>query len=467
MDRRSLIKNAGIAGVLAAGVAPAVHAQAAVRWRLASSFPKALDTIFGAAEVFAKQVKAMSGGKFEISVHAAGELMPAFGVVDGVQQGSIEAAHTAPYYFFGKNEAFALGCAIPFGLNSRQMTAWMYEGNGLKLMREFYAKYNMINFPGGNTGAQMGGWYRKEIKSLKDVKGMKMRIGGFGGKVLERIGGVPQNIPGGEIYTALEKGTIDAAEWVGPYDDQKLGFNKVAPFYYYPGWWEGGPQLDFFINQKAFDALSAENKAIVESAAAARPRGDAGQVRRPQPRCPEAAGGRRHQAASVPAGRDGRGLQGGDGPVRGAQRQEPGVGQDLRRLLQVPRRPEPVVPLHRSHLRPLHAGAEAVSRQQALAALCSRQRPHRGLCCFWFHFLTPHAPRQFFVESILQVGRRIMRGSPESGELSHGSSRSHQERRHRRRAGHGHRTCGACASRHSLAAGFKLSQVAGHAVRRR
>jgi TRAP-type mannitol/chloroaromatic compound transport system substrate-binding protein len=268
MDRRQLIKNAGIAGVLAAGVAPAVHAQTAIRWRLASSFPKSLDTIFGAADIFAAKVKAMSGGKFEISVHAAGELMPAFGVVDGVQQGSVEAAHTAPYYFFGKDECFALGCAIPFGLNSRQMTAWMYDGNGMKLMREFYAKYNIVNFPGGNTGAQMGGWFRKEIKSLKDIKGMKMRIGGFGGKVLERIGGVPQNIPGGDIYPALEKGTIDAAEWVGPYDDKKLGFNKVAPFYYYPGWWEGGPQLDFFINNKAFEALSAENKAIVESAAA-------------------------------------------------------------------------------------------------------------------------------------------------------------------------------------------------------
>ncbi len=268
MDRRSVIKHAGIAGVLAAGVAPAVHAQTAIRWRLASSFPKSLDTIFGAADVFSKSVKAMSGGKFEISVHAAGELMPAFGVVDGVQQGSIECAHTAPYYFFGKDETFALGCAIPFGLNSRQMTAWMYEGNGLKLMREFYAKYNIVNFAGGNTGAQMGGWYRKEIKSIKDIKGLKMRIGGFGGKVLERIGGVPQNIPGGEIYQALEKGTIDAAEWVGPYDDQKLGFNKVAPFYYYPGWWEGGPQLDFFINNKAFEALSPENKAIVEAAAA-------------------------------------------------------------------------------------------------------------------------------------------------------------------------------------------------------
>ena len=268
MDRRSIIKNAGLVGVLAAGIAPAVHAQAAIRWRLASSFPKSLDTIHGAADVFAKAVKAMSGGKFEISVHAAGELMPAFGVVDGVQQGSVECAHTAPYYFFGKDETFALGCAIPFGLNSRQMTAWMYEGNGMKLMREFYAKFNIVNFPGGNTGAQMGGWYRKEIKSLADIKGLKMRIGGFGGKVLERIGGVPQNIPGGEIYQALEKGTIAAAEWVGPYDDLKLGFNKVAPNYYYPGWWEGGPQLDFFINNKAFEALSPEYKAIVEAAAA-------------------------------------------------------------------------------------------------------------------------------------------------------------------------------------------------------
>ena len=268
MDRRSIIKNAGLAGILAAGVAPAVQAQAAIRWRLSSSFPKALDTIHGAADVFAKSVKNMSGGKFEISVHAAGEITPPFGVVDAVQQGSIECAHTAPYYFFGKNETFALGCAIPFGLNSRQMTAWMYEGNGLKLMREFYAKYGMINFPMGNTGAQMGGWYRKEIKTLKDIKGMKMRIGGFAGRILERMGGVPQNIPGGEIYSALEKGTIDAAEWVGPYDDQKLGFNKVAPFYYYPGWWEGGPQLDLYINQKAYDALSPENKAIVEAAAA-------------------------------------------------------------------------------------------------------------------------------------------------------------------------------------------------------
>ncbi len=269
MDRRSVIKNAGIAGVLAAGIAPAVHAQATVRWRLASSFPKSLDTIYGAAEVFSRHVRAMSGGKFEISVHPAGELMPAFGVVDGVQQGSVEACHTVPYYFFGKNEAFAIGAAIPFGMNSRQMTAWMIEGNGRKLMNEFYAKYNMISFAGGNTGAQMGGWFRKEIKSPADIKGLKFRIGGFAGRVIERMGAVPQNLPGGEIYQALEKGTIDAAEWVGPYDDQKLGFNKVAPYYYYPGWWEGGPEVDFFINDKAFNGLPAEYKAIVEAASLA------------------------------------------------------------------------------------------------------------------------------------------------------------------------------------------------------
>jgi TRAP-type mannitol/chloroaromatic compound transport system substrate-binding protein len=269
MQRRSFVHGAGIAGVLAAGVAPAVvNAQANIRWRLASSFPKSLDTIYGAAELFSKKVSELTGGKFQISVHAGGELMPPFGVVDGVQNGTVEMAHTAPYYFFGKDETFALACAIPFGLNSRQMTAWMFEGNGLKLMREFYVKYNIMAFPMGNTGAQMGGWYRKEIKSIADVKGLKMRIGGFAGRVLERLGGVPQNIPGGEIYQALEKGTIDATEWVGPYDDQKLGFNKVAPNYYYPGWWEGGPQLDLYINTKAWEGLSAEYKAVVECASA-------------------------------------------------------------------------------------------------------------------------------------------------------------------------------------------------------
>lgn len=266
MDRRSILKNAGIAGVLAAGAAPAVHAQPVVRWRIASSFPKSLDTIYGSAEVFARAVKEMSGGKFEVTVHAAGELMPAFGVVDGVQNGTVEAAHTAPYYFFGKNEAFAIGGAIPFGMNSRQLTAWMVDGNGRKLMREFYAKYNIVNFLGGNTGAQMGGWFRKEVKSPADISGLKFRVGGFAGRVIERMGGVPQNIPAGEIYQSLEKGTIDAAEWIGPYDDLKLGLNKVAPFYYYPGWWEGSLNLEFYVNQKALAALTPEQRAIVEAA---------------------------------------------------------------------------------------------------------------------------------------------------------------------------------------------------------
>lgn len=268
MQRRRFIHHSGLAGVLAAGAAPAVvHAQSKLRWRLASSFPKSLDTIYGAAEVFAKKVGEMTGGRFQISVHPAGELLPPFGVVDGVQAATVEMAHTVPYYFFGKDETFAIGAAIPFGLNSRQMSAWTFHGNGLKLMREFYAKYDIVNFPGGNTGVQMGGWYRKEIKSLADMQGLKMRIGGFAGRVIERMGGVSQSIPGGEVYQALEKGTIDAVEWIGPYDDLKFGFHKVAPVYHYPGWWEGGPQIDFFINAPAYAALSAEYKAIIEAAA--------------------------------------------------------------------------------------------------------------------------------------------------------------------------------------------------------
>ncbi len=269
MERRSFVHGAGLAGVLATGMAPAiVHAQANVRWRLTSSFPKSLDTLFGVADVFAKKVGDMTGGKFQISTHAAGEIVPAFGTVDALQAGTVECANTAPYYYFGKDPTFALGCAIPYGLNRRQMTAWMYEGNGMKLMREFYRNYNIISFPMGNTGAQMGGWWRKEIKSMADIKGVKFRTGGYSGKVFERLGGVAANIPGGEIYTALEKGTIDAAEWVGPYDDEKLGFHKIAQHYAYPGYWEGGPQLDLHVNIKAYEALSPEYKAIIESAAA-------------------------------------------------------------------------------------------------------------------------------------------------------------------------------------------------------
>ena len=267
MDRRSIIKQAGIAGVLAAGIAPAVHAQATVRWRLASSFPKSLDTIFGSAEMFAKTVRALSGGKFEVSVHAAGELMPAFGVVDALQSSTIEMAQTAPYYYTGKNSIFAFGCAVPFGLTARQMDAWMDHGNGRKLMDAFYANYNIKSRSAGNTGTQMGGWYRKEIKTVADLQGLKMRLGGgIFGETMAKLGVVAQNMPAGDVYQALEKGTLDATEFVGPYDDEKLGFNKVAPFYYYPGWWEGGAELEFFINAKAYAALPAEFQAIVDAA---------------------------------------------------------------------------------------------------------------------------------------------------------------------------------------------------------
>ena len=203
------------------------------------------------------------------------------------------------------------------------MNAWMYEGNGLKLMRAFYAKYNIINLPGGNTGAQMGGWFRKEIKSVADLKGLKFRTNPFAGKVLEPFGVIPQSIPGADLYPALEKGTLDALEWVGPYDDQKLGFNKVAPFYYYPGWWEGGPQLDFYINSKAWEGLSAEYKAIVEAAAAQANIDDDGQVRRAQPHRAQAARGLGHQAAAFHAGRDERGLQVVAADLQRAERSNP------------------------------------------------------------------------------------------------------------------------------------------------
>jgi TRAP-type mannitol/chloroaromatic compound transport system substrate-binding protein len=273
LSRRSLLKKAGAglaAGVgIAAGIgtsAPAIHAQPTIRWRLASSFPRSLDALIGPAEAFGKIVGAMSGGKFTISVHPAGELVPAFGVVDAVQNGTLECASTAGYYFFGKDDTFALATAIPFGLNTRQMNAWTFEGNGLTLMREFYKNYNIINFTMGNTGAQMGGWYRKEIKSLADMKGLKMRTAGIAGKVMERLGVLTQSLPAGEIYQALEKGTIDAVEFVGPYDDYKLGFYKVAPHYYYPGWWEGCGQTDLYINLKAYEELSAEYKAMIEAA---------------------------------------------------------------------------------------------------------------------------------------------------------------------------------------------------------
>jgi len=269
MKRREFIKAAGL-GVAATAVAAPAIAQSSpeIKWRLTSSFPKSLDTIYGGAEVFAKAVAEATDNKFQIQVFAAGEIVPGLQVADAVQNGTVEMGHTASYYYFGKDPTFAFGTSVPFGLNSRQQTAWLTLAGGGDLLNDFYKKFNIYGLVAGNTGCQMGGWYRKEIKEVSDLNGLKMRIGGFAGTVLVKLGTVPQQIAGGDIYPALEKGTIDAAEWVGPYDDEKLGFNKVAQFYHYPGWWEGGSSIHNFINLAKWNSLPKSYQSIVRSASA-------------------------------------------------------------------------------------------------------------------------------------------------------------------------------------------------------
>ena len=269
MQRRSFLRHAAVGGAATTALAaPAiVGAQPAVRWRCTSGFPKSLDTIYGAAEFVAKRVSEITTGKFQISVHAAGELVPMPQAADAVAQGTFECSHTAAFYYVGKDPTWAFGSTIPFGLNFRQFNAWWLHGGGEAAFNEFLKPQGMFNIIAGNTGAQMGGWFRKEINGPDDMKGLKFRIPGLGGRIMERIGAVPQQIPGGDIYPALEKGTIDAAEWVGPYDDEKLGFNKVAKFYYYPGFWEGGASLGFLVNQKAYDALPKDYQAALTAAA--------------------------------------------------------------------------------------------------------------------------------------------------------------------------------------------------------
>ena len=214
----------------------------------------------------AKSVAELTGGKFQIRIFGAGEIVPPFGTVDAVQQGTVECTHTAGYYFVGKNKTFAFDTTVPFGMNQRQQNAWMYWGGGLKLQREFLKDYNIISFPAGNTGTQMGGWFKKPVKTVADLKGLKMRIAGLGGEVMARLGAIPQQIPGGDIYPALERGVIDAAEWVGPYDDEKLGFYKIAPNYYYPGWWEACSMYSFYVNTKEWEKLPKQYQSALEVA---------------------------------------------------------------------------------------------------------------------------------------------------------------------------------------------------------
>ncbi len=269
MERRSFLKKASVGGAVAgAFAAPAVvNAQQQIRWRCSSGFPKALDTIFGAAEDTAKRISDATGGRFQITVAAAGEIVPMPQAAQAVAAGTVECSHTAAFYYVGQNPTWALGSCVPFGMNFRQHNAWWKQGGGERLFNDWLRPQGMQYILSGNTGAQMGGWFRKEINTMEDVRGLKMRIPGLGGALFSASGAVPQQIPGGDIYASLERGTIDAAEWVGPYDDEKLGFNKVARFYYYPGFWEGGAALGWLINNNAWNALPNEFKAIFTAAA--------------------------------------------------------------------------------------------------------------------------------------------------------------------------------------------------------
>ena len=269
MKRRAFISSASVGLAATAVAAPAIaQSQPEIKWRLATSWPKSLDTLYGGAEMLAKLVAELTDNKFQIRPFAAGEIVPALQVLDAVQNNTVELGHTAAYYFVGKDPTFTFDCTVPFGLNTRQQNAWMRHGGGKELLREFYKDYNVYPIAAGNTGAQMGGWFSKEIKTVDDLKGLKFRMGGWAGSVLVKLGVVPQVIAGGDIYPALEKGTIDAAEWVGPYDDEKLGFYKVVKYYYYPGWWEGNAQLSAYVNLDQWNSLPKTYQAALEIASA-------------------------------------------------------------------------------------------------------------------------------------------------------------------------------------------------------
>ena len=248
MKRRKFVGNAvigatgtvALAGCRQTTTSTAVQSgsQPRIRWRMATSWPTSLDTILGGAKTISQRVSEMTNGRFTITPFAAGEIVPGLQVLDAVQTGTVQCGHTASYYYIGKNPALAFGTAVPFGLDAQQQNAWLYHGGGLEAMQKLYTDFGVINFPAGNTGTQMGGWFKREVNSVADLNGLKMRIPGLGGEVMSRLGVNVQVLPGGEIYLALERGAIDAAEWVGPYDDEKLGLDQAAQFYYYPGWWE-------------------------------------------------------------------------------------------------------------------------------------------------------------------------------------------------------------------------------------
>ena len=267
MKRREFLKAAGVGMTASAVAAPAIaQSMPEVKWRLAASWPKSLDTLFGGCEYFAKRVSEVTDNKFQIQVFAAGELVPGLQVLDAVQNGTVEMGNTALYYYWGKDPAFTFGTALPFGLNARQMNSWLRFGGGADLLNDLLKNFNCTGVAAANTGAQMGGWFRKEIKSIDELRGLKMRIGGFAGTIMAKVGAVPQQLAAGDIYPALEKGTLDACEWVGPYDDEKLGFYKVAKYYYYPGWWEGCGQAHNIINLAKWDELPKSYQSAILTA---------------------------------------------------------------------------------------------------------------------------------------------------------------------------------------------------------
>ncbi|ASQ89885.1 ABC transporter substrate-binding protein [Prosthecochloris sp. GSB1] len=248
--------------------APAVHTGKTWRWKLLTTWPPTLPVIQDGSKLFSQWVKEMSAGRLDIQVYGGGELVPSLEAFDAVSQGTAEMGHGASYYWSGKVPAAQFFAAVPFGMNPQQANAWIVSGGGLELWEEVYAPFNLVPLPGGNTAIQMGGWFNREINSVDNLKGLKMRIPGLGGKVISKAGGAAVLSAGGEIYTNLERGVIDATEWIGPYHDYLMGFHKAARYYYYPGWHEPGTSLEFFVNKSAFDGLPDDLRQIVRTAAA-------------------------------------------------------------------------------------------------------------------------------------------------------------------------------------------------------
>ncbi len=268
MQRRNFLKTAGVAAATTAAATSVAHAEdnKVHNWKMVTTWPKNFPGLGTGANRLAKKITEMTGGQVKVTVYGAGELVPAMEVFDAVSNGTAQMGHCAAYYWKGKSEAAQFFSAVPFGLTADEMNSWFYYGGGLKLWHETYAPFNLVAFPAGNTGVQMGGWFNKEINSVADLKGLKMRIPGMGAEVLKRLGGTPVSLPGGEIFTSLQSGAIDATEWVGPYNDLAFGLYKAAKYYYYPGWHEAGSTMECMINKEAFAALPKNLQALIKDA---------------------------------------------------------------------------------------------------------------------------------------------------------------------------------------------------------